>query len=449
MCFALCLIGLVGIPSSSQAQVSQLNIPIRLPWADLEKKVNTELKELIYQGSNFVQAGDNPFELQIWKIAPIRLKGAEEGLDSESALRIRVKGRYQTTVLGVKVSQSIDEELKIRVFLRTRLQIKPDWTLQSKSQLLRYEWIDNTYLEFGIIRIALNPILDRIIAQNESRLLAEVDRQISQSLDFRAQIRDAWTYFQTPVATSEWGADKTWLWFVPQEVWLHPIQYQAAHLEVPLAIQALSRGVLAQMPDAVSQVALPKAKLKEGDYQTGNQLWIEAYTPRTKAVEKAREIFTRSPYSFRNGRYQILVKDLDIQGEGVFFRLALDLEGTVTGRVYMSGRPVFDPVQKRLTVADFDYNTEEARVNVSGFVRWLFAKKIKNQIRLAFEEAMAEQVAAVRQEVEKSLAYYRLNEIAVMRGQVADFYFDQASLEDGLFKVRAYLGGQLEIHLQP
>ncbi len=451
----LCVcMGLVQVQAQAHSQaifanmeISTMQIPVSISWAEMAQKINQQLRGLIYEAKDMVKSGENEFDIKVWKLKPIEVSGSKEGLQTQAAIRINIKGIYKTRVMGLAVSQQIDQDLKLNVSLSTQLRIDTDWTIQSKSQLVKYEWIEQPYMQFGFLKIPLSSVIEPIIEEQKELILAEVDTQIKANVRFKDAINAAWRQFQTPFPASEWGEEKTWLWFKPSKPLLGPLQYLEEGLQVNLHLEALSESVLAIKPQKISIQPLTAPTYTREISQAQASLWVYGYTDYATAQAKAKETFSKTPYSFRNSRYVVYVKDVAFTQEGEVFKIELDLNGTVNGRVYLQGKPYFNPKTKKFEIEDFAYNTEDADVKISKFMRWMFAKKIKRQIQKGFEDALEAQIEDIRKAVKQNLASYQFDQYSQMLGEVEEFYFDKIWIEQDTVKVRAHLKGVFEVQL--
>ncbi len=430
---------------SSSKEHSQMQIPIRMTWEEIAKKVNNLLQGVIYDEK--ISSGGSDYQVKVWKIEPIRVLGKAESLQSEASLRINIKGIYRTKIMGVGVSQNIDQDIKTRLTLNTKISITPTWDVQSKTQLTRYEWLETPYFNIGFVRIPISSILESAIEEQKTTILKEIDKQLERNLKFKAQIENAWKLFQIPFATSEWGAEKTWLWFTPEAPAVSPIEYLEEYLQVSLKMQSVTEASLAINPQKTMPKALPKPAFTEEKPSPEVQLWVYGHTDYATACSKALEVFSKAPYSFRKGRYVVSVKDLQFSQEGAFFKIDLSLSGTVEGKVYLKGIPVFNLKTKRFEIDQFSYDAEDAQIRVSKFMRWMFAKKINRQIKEGFEDALEAQVQDLKKDIAKSLERYAFDEYSTLFGKLDEFYFDSIQLENQIVRVRALLKGMFEIQL--
>ncbi len=430
---------------SAPKAYSQIQIPIRMTWEEIGKKVNNLLQGIIYDEK--INSGGSDYQVKVWKIEPIRISGKAESLQSEAALRINIKGIYRTKVLGMGVSQNIDQDIKVKLTLNTKISIKPNWDIQSKTQLTRYEWLETPYFTIGFVRIPISSILESAIEEQKTAILKEIDKQLERNLKFKAQVENAWKLFQTPFATSAWGEEKTWLWFTPEAPEVSPIEYLEEYLQVNLKMQSLTEASLALNPQKTIPKKLPKPAFTAEQPSPEVQLWVYGHTDYATARSKALEVFSQAPYSFRKGRYVVSVKDLQFSQEGAFFKIDLSLSGTVEGKVYLKGIPVFNSKTKRFEIDQFSYDAEDAQIRVSKFMRWMFAKKINRQIKEGFEEAIEAQVQDLKKDIAKSLEQYAFDEYSTLIGRLDEFYFDNIQLENQVVRVRAILKGMFEIQL--
>jgi hypothetical protein len=112
----------------------------------------------------------------------------------------------------------------------------------------------------------------------------------------------------------------------------------------------------------------------------------------------------------------------------------------------MLAKPVYNSKTGKIDMENFDYLLD-AKVKMSKFVRWLFAKKIKNQIKAALEDNVNQQIKDLREQIEKSLKEYAINQNTILKGVVDDFHFQDIILKDGYFHSLIILKGSFEVFI--
>lgn len=427
------------------AQNSVLNVPIRMSVQTLQKEINEELKSLIYAANDLPGMGGTRLSIKVWKLRDITFEGKGNQLLTYAPLKVWVQGKINVNVLGVQLAKNIEQVLKLQVNINTTMGLRKNWRLHTTSFLTSYQWIEKPSLNLGLIKIDVSSMIDQYIEQEKSTLLRQFDQQIQQHLDFKKQIQEAWHTFQSPFATSEWGEEKTWLTLEPKNLVLTDLSFQNKELVVHAGVEAKAHAQLSKTPNPTSPKPLP-ALHQVPEVADKVEMHIQGKISKELAIEKAKEVFTKETYEFRNGKYKIDIKDLSIYGSGEKMVIQLDLEGSVEGRVYLTGIPVYNAKTDQLEVTEFDY-VMNARADISKFIRWLFAKKIKKQLKKSMEESIHAQIQAIRKDIEKNLHNYPINNNSVLNGELKDFYFDKIYMTKDTVFARVMLTGNFSIEL--
>ena len=434
-----------GLAQNESLPESTFKIPVKIPKEVLSKIINKQTEGIIFQTDHVEGANGTDFSVRILKVGPIQLEGKEDKLISHSPLRILVKGVYRTKVLGAIVSKNLDEELFLKVSLSSQFSIDYQWRLKTKTELIHYEWLKTPSINFGIFKIPVNSLIDKVIEDEKQNIAQQIDNEILNKFDLRSQIQDAWKIFQIPFPVFEWGKEKAWVTFKPQRLGLTKLKFEEDNLISYVNIAVISSAEFSETTETEKMKDLPSPFFQE---LSGNEVKmnIPGKVEREIANQKLKEVLGKETYSFRKGKYKIKVQEVDVSSKGERLLIRLQTEGSVSGDVMMWAKPVYNPKTGLIDMENFDYELD-AKVKMSKFVRWLFAKKIKNQIKIALEENFNQQIKDLREQIEKSLKEYAINQNTILKGLVEDFHFQDIQLKDGYFHALIILKGNFEVFI--
>ncbi len=426
--------------------ISDLQIPIQIPLQAMAKQMNQQLKGLIYEYEDDGKATGAQYTLKIYKLDAISVRDFEGGLLSDVPLKVRIKGNFPLQAMGVSVNASVDEELQLKVKLLSRIIIKKDWSVHTKTKLADYEWLKTPYIKVAFIKVPMTTLLDKVIEAQSPAISEQVDAEITRHLHIKPILESIWKEFQTPWPLASWGEDKTWLQFAPQALYISPLKIQKDTLSATMHIRAFCEAALAKGVKSGKISPLPELNRQDsiGDAVSLN---IRGQVSRQLAREKAREIFVGQTYSFRKDKYKAELQDLHIYGSAGKTVIEMDLTGSVKGKMYLIGIPKYNPGKQRLEITDFSY-VLDGETKISKFVRWLFAKKIKKELRGAAEDILNQQIQDLREDISKSLNAYELNEYSTLYGSTQDFYFEDIKLQDSKIFARIRYRGRLSLLLK-
>lgn len=429
---------------------SVFQIPVRMCLGDLQESVNQQIKGLIYEAKDQDAGNGSRYSMKIWKLDEIELEGEGKHLYSVVPLKIWVKGNFKIpTIGGLKVNKKIDQDFLLLSKFQSSLSLDAKWNIISNTKLLKYKWIEEPTISVIGFKFDISSFLDDYIEENKTLFTKILDEQIQKRIALKKIVEEAWKYFQKPYPASEWGEEKVWLQLSPyaDTVHLKRLAFNNGRMESILSFKAKTFTQLSQKPPHWMKIKpLPPLQLKDKLGQ-GVIMVMNGSITRQTAIKKAKEVFLNKEYSFRKGKYKFKVLDIDIYGSNENFVIALDLKGSVNGKAYLIGKPVYYQEKKQMQLQDFRYEVK-GEMKISKFTRWLFASKIKNQLREATEEVINAQILDIRKQVEEGLEYLKLNDQSVLRGEVLDFHFDKLYMTPNDIFSKVILLGKFVIDLE-
>lgn len=123
-----------GVPMVYQNQTSFIGLPVEITLKDIEKQLNKNLTDLIYNDS--ILKDDN-IEMKIWKSDKIVLKENNGEIVSEIPLKILAKVKYGTDFLGLNDTKEVFMDGVITLNSKVNLT---NWKLYTVSRLTDYKW---------------------------------------------------------------------------------------------------------------------------------------------------------------------------------------------------------------------------------------------------------------------------------------------------------------------
>ncbi|MCU0443774.1 MAG: DUF4403 family protein [Microscillaceae bacterium] len=425
--------------------LSSIQTPIYLGVKVIEDEINKRYPDLLYEMKDYDTKGSGVFSAKVWKLEKIVVSGAENTnrLLSQTTLKIWIKGDYQTEVLGLAVSYPIEQTIAMKIWVSSEISLTKDWQVQTKTKIESYEWLEKPTLDLGLVKIPLTSVADRMIKQQQADYTRQFDDVVKKYLQIRPQIEQAWRTFQTPTAVSEFRKDSTWLTLKPNELVISPLVFQANQVVTYLKVKTLAEAVVGDKPAAVKYQRLPAVK-HESLNQNAFEFRILGKISRALAIQKAKEIFMPEVYEYK--KYKAKITDLNIYGANDKMVIELAMEGSIDGKIYLTGKPVYDRKSQLMQIIDLSYKLEGTGA-FSKFAEWLFRGRIKKQIEKAIEEPVNAQLQAIRQDLEKTLANYNLDKNTVLKGTLNDFYFDKISLTQENIFSEVYLKGNFTLTL--
>ncbi|MDX2302307.1 MAG: DUF4403 family protein [Microscillaceae bacterium] len=433
----------------SEALISNLTIPVQLDILTMQDIINTQMDSLIYEIKDLNNSSVSDFSMKVWRLDKIKLQGEKSSLFSFVPLRIHVKGTLKTKVLGLTLRKSIDQEMQLLTKFQTKIALNYNWDLISKTALVEYRWIKEPYIDFGPVKLPMGSIVDGLIDEQKDSINRTIDREIRQRFDLKKQIELSWKTFQLPFVASVWGEEKTWLYFLPsdEKVIIQNLHFEEDALKTQIRLQAFADAEFSKKLNLKPKmVPLPNLSYHD-DLEPGVEMLVNAQVSKATALKKANELFLNKAYSFREGKYNVKILGINFYGSGQDIVIELDLSGSITGKVYLSGYPVYNASSNKMEIRNFAYILD-AKTKISKFTRWLFAGKIKKQLKEGAEEVLNNQILEIRKQVEKGLENFEFSPQATLQGQVHQFYIKEIFLQPDTIFAKIVLNGDFMILLK-
>ncbi|MDP2877849.1 MAG: DUF4403 family protein, partial [Holophaga sp.] len=259
-----------------------------------------------------------------------------------------------------------------RVLLGTRadLNLTPAWGLDLKVQL-----DDPTALSPCTITLLNYDITDQVTAGMKENLLkatTAMEQQVRDSAMLRQKAEALWAQAQQPLALAE----GVWLSLNPERIRLAPWASQGRVLIITPELQV--RPVITLGPAPLIQVR-PLAPLESSTLAIppGFKVRVDADLPFEHATAQLRRQVQGKRFDTEKGSFEVL--DAVVRGQDGKAILELQLQGKITGRLTLQGRPAFDPTSGTLQLMDLDY-TLESRSWITQFGEWLFRSTLKKTL---------------------------------------------------------------------
>ena len=125
----------------------------------------------------------------------------------------------------------------------------------------------------------------------------------------------------------------------------------------------------------------------------------------------AKKLFTGYVFSYRN--YKITVLGISVYGQGENLIVALVVEGSIKGTIYLSGIPVFDGESRSIVLSnlDFQVSTRNALIKTAS---WMFHSGLVQKLSSNLVYPVGDRLQDARRELNaylqqnQSLSYFRI-----------------------------------------
>lgn len=422
-------------------EVSTLNLPIEIPLSEVERKINEQLGNLLFEDNSMDNNGGDNLMLKVTKRQPMVIdpKGGNQ-FNIKVPVNIWAKAGWKLEKFGMAVSKYEETQFDIDINFLTKINLNENWKISTLTTPNGYKWVSEPKLKIGFFEVPITSIIQKIIDRELPNVTQTIDSEV-ESFNIKPMVEKAWREIQAPFLVNE--AYQAWLKVTPLEIMMTPLANKGRNVRLGLGIKANTETFLGTKPGQSIMANLPPLKLVD-KLDERFEVGMITQIPYGQAKKMAMEQTGGKTYSFQDGKYNITVQDLDIYGQNDFMVIAATLTGSLNGKVYLKGKPVFDPttVLIKLTELDYDLETKNKLVKAAD---WLAHGKFIRIMEPHFSFPLSTQLNEARKLIQQNLAGNQLNKNISLQGNLDKLQPEKIQLTaDGIQSV-IVATGKIEI----
>lgn len=399
--------------------VSTLNVPVDITFAEIERQLNAQIPDLIYEDGNFDDGDD--LICKVWKRGRLTATGdGPGGFRLGVPLRVWLRVRYR--VLGLVTEKETEFEVNVR--LRTAFGIAPDWRAHTQTHIEGYDWVSKPVMKLGPVGIPVTGLVERALKTNQSAIEQGIDAAVREQMNLKPYVVQGWNAAMQPYLLS--AQYRTWLKITPIEVLLTPFVAQADRVRATIGIRAYTESVFGERPAVVPVTTVPDLKpavRMADEFKVG----LVAELSHTEARRIAADTLVGRRFEFQNGQYTVEVTSIDLYGSNDKLIVMAGVKGSVNGYVYFKGVPTYDPKTKTVFLDQFEYDLETRSLLVRT-ANYLLQGRFTRQMQQAMTFPVGEQIDEARKQVQAMLTRKTVAKGVVLNGQLTEIAPDRVYL---------------------
>ncbi len=397
-------------------QQSIVNIPVEIPMAEVERQINSQLKDLLYEDNDPNDNGGDNFLIKVWKKDNIRVDARGEVFNVTLPLKVWAKAGYKFEQFGIRLQDSRETDFELDVKFVTKVALNNNWKVQTTTSANGFDWVTKPVLRIGPIEIPLASIVGDIIDKQQDRLAPLLDQQIQDKVDIKPYVLQAWTLMQEPLLLSR--QYDTWLQITPTEVLMTPLVGQGDRTRALLGIKAFTQTVIGRKPEVTPNPNIPnltQVSQMPDDFRIG----LSGEVSHQYAAKMAAKEFVGHQYAFNDGKYKVEITAIDLYGNGANLVIKAGLKGSVNGIIYLKGKPHYDPATQSLTLQNLDYDLD-TKNRLIKTANWLAQGRFTRMMQEAFRIPLQNQIEEARQLIQSNLNNNRVAKGIVINGTLEE-----------------------------
>lgn len=398
--------------------ISYMNMPIKIKLQDVENKINTSLTGLIYEDSSIE---DDNLTVKIWKQAPIQLENFQGKIKSQLPLKAQVKYRIGTNKLGIDLYSTKEFLFNGNLNLLSDINLS-NWKLSTRTEFKSLEWNESPSVVVMGKAVPITYLINPAIRFFKEKMEKSIDDAIEKSMDFKPQVLDALEKICTPFQMNE--NFESWLRVVPLELYTTNAILQKETVNFEMGVKCTMETLIGQKPISQfnrNKIAL-KAVSKMPEHVSANIVAISTYADASKIMTK-----NFAGQEFGSGSKKVTVQNVALWHKEGKMIIAMDVQGSVNGTIYLSGFPKYDDKSKEIFFEQLDYvlDTKSALLKTAnwlaqGYILRKFQENCKYSIIPNIEEGKAS--------MQKYLKNYSPMPGVFVNGMLEDIAFQKIQL---------------------
>ena len=388
--------------------------------ADVERQINAQVNGLIYEDNSLEDNNRDQCMAKVWKRGTI-IVDAQDSLFLFT-VPLRIWGKAGVSVLGF--TQYKETEFAIDLRFKTKLDLNRDWSVNTQTQTDGYGWVRRPTINVVGFNVPITSFVSRMIDKNLGMITKTLDQQIRRNVDLRTPVLTVWNTLREPYLLSD--KYRTYLQVVPKRVLITPLRFEGRTVRATLGIEGFTLTTTGAKPDVRPAVSLPDLTVVnqvKNDFQIG--LLSEISYP--EAAKLAADEFVGRTFPFSDGRYSITLTSMALYGQNDNLIIKAGLKGTITGTIYLRGRPYYDAQSQTISLKDLKYDLDTKNVlqrSASWLLQGTFARTLEKQLTIP----VGSYIADMQRLVQERLKNNPLAKGVTINGRIDEIRPDQVYL---------------------
>ncbi len=383
---------------------STLSIPVSISVDEILRSLNARLSgSALYEDYSYTDNGNDGLMMNAWKSQDISLFFSGNTVKYRIPLKLWMK---KDLLFGA----AAEAEGELALNFKTTFSINPDWSLSTQTEVEYHEWISRPILKTGIGDISVETIANIALNRSKRTLSKTLDQYVSQQINLRPYVQEAWQAIQKPVLLDE--GYRMWSKTTPISIGLTPITTYNNALQTTIAVECLNDVSFGEKPTFRENSILPNLTLLD-EAPDDFQMRFATDVPFAEAERLAKNIMVGQV--FESGKKKVKVEDLTLWGNNDRVVVNTKLSGSFKGQIYFIGRPEFNPLKNQIEVKDLDFHVD-TRNFLQRSASWIFQGTIKKKMAASMTFPLGQNIAEVKNAVQQTLSNYEIQPGVVLHG---------------------------------
>ncbi|MDZ7630362.1 MAG: DUF4403 family protein [Gemmatimonadaceae bacterium] len=321
--------------------------------------------------------------------------------------------------------------------LSTDLYWRRDWKIGSRETALSATLLDPCRVT--ALLVDATPALQSMIDGQLRDFSAQVDSVLPLAADLRPLADSIWRSFLEPTPLDT--LNTLWMVLDPETIRVVPLAGTGPSFRTAIVVYARPRVIAGPKPATIDR---PLPVLSLGSSPGGFVVPVSVELPFAEVNRRATELLAAETANTSER-----IDSVRVQASGDSVRVALDVSGSLRGRLTLMSRLRWDPATRELRLDDLDWSLE-SRGMLSRMKATIGAPLIGRAIRKATmggRVPLGAQLDSVRTQM-LQLLNRTVAPGVVLGGSITSFQVESVGTSESAFIVRARLLGQANVWIQ-
>jgi hypothetical protein len=379
---------------------STFNIPIKLEISTLADYLNNKITGQFLNTTLFLQKSKKEqIALTLTKTENITISST--GRELVCILPLTVNATLIDSRLGKTLSKLVTPfRTTIILTLSTPVDLDHSWRLKTRFRIKGYRWATEPILKIGPFRKNMRKTLDEAIERNSHKLTAMVDKEINKAASLRKTVAGVWSDLQEPIRINRNPAP-VWIRFSCNEI-KGDISLQQRAIICFASVKAKML-IVTDTTTSIKQSILPDfKKIEAKEKRSQSDIFVYANTSFREINQQLNERLQGRVISSKG--YNITIKAIKAYASTEGLTISVDTSGDLNGRFFLTGRPAFDPLTKRLNITDFDFAVKSSSILINrgdDVLHDLLRERIASKLNLGLETLLWKLPVIINQAIAK------------------------------------------------
>ena len=434
---------------------SLINADCHLAVDQILRLANKKIPQQLFQKSDIDMKMGTRMDLIIQRIGKIKMTGQGNFIHTTIPIKATGNVKWQKSIGITTLKHDFDITASVEILLKTSFRFDENWRLIPKTKS-DYRWSQRPVIPLVAgIKIDLGDEAEKEIEKQLKILTPKLDKMISDLVDLPEMIEPVW--FKIGMSVPIQKNPPIWLRANPTLVAVSPITIDADTIRFQLGIKSVIESFLGnqppprrifKMPPLTSMPdSLQRCKIYLNTaitYETASTIITERMIGKTINYQDKASIDVGLVGFYANGNFLVISIDFEAEVKRLF------VLNDTRGRVYLTGKPVYDPLQQVLRVDSLNYDLNSRNV-LANTANWMLSDTFIEYLQDKLSFPMGKRIEKSQTDLQRVLKRLPIGKHVILNGQIATLtplgiYLDTTEaqihfLVEGEFQIELNLAG--------